>query len=320
MKLEASLRLLRSRTMTLIRPKANMAHLLRERLNQPGIIMLPGAFNAITAKLAEATGFEGVYVTGAGLANGMTGYPDIGMLTMTEVVQFAGYIADAVEIPVLCDADTGYGEALQVVRTVQQFEQAGVAGIHLEDQLSPKRCGHLEGKQLVTVEEMQAKIAAAITARQNPAFLIIARVDARGVTSMEDAIKRAQAYIEAGADMIFPEALQSQEEFEAFAKALPNIPLIANMTEFGQSPYLSAQDFEALGYKIVIFPMTTFRVMMKAAKDALTELRQTGSQKGFLDKMQTRQELYQLIDYPAYARLDQRFSLQGQRGTTEVEV
>lgn len=293
--------------MPINRPKTHQATQLRKRLNQPGIITMPGAFNAASAKLIEAADFEGVYITGAGLINGMTGYPDIGLLSMTEVVQFAGYIAEAVDIPTICDADTGYGEALQVVRTVQQFEKAGIAGIHLEDQLSPKRCGHLEGKQLIPIEDMQAKIAAALTARQNPDFLIIARVDARSVNGFEDAVTRAKAYVEAGADMIFPEALQSEEEFAQFANAV-DCPLLANMTEFGKSPYLSSADFEALGYKIVIFPMTAFRVMMKAVQDLLLALKQTGSQQGFLERMQTRRELYELIDYPAYHALDKQFS------------
>lgn len=298
---------LRCKSMTLNRPKTHMGSRLRKRLEEPGIMMMPGAFNAATAKLIESLGFEGVYITGAGLINGITGYPDIGLLSLTEVVQFAGYIADAVEVPVICDADTGYGEALQVIRTVQQFEKAGIAGIHLEDQLSPKRCGHLEGKQLIPVEEMQAKIAAAVTARQNPGFVVIARVDARGVTGLDDAIYRAKAYIEAGADMIFPEALIAQEEFAQFARSV-EVPMLANMTEFGKTPYLSAQDFEALGYKIVIFPMTAFRVMMRSIKDALMELKQTGTQEGFLDRMQTRQELYELIDYAAYNNLDKQLS------------
>lgn len=293
--------------MTINRPKTDMADTLRARLNQPGILMMPGAFNAATAKLIEAVGFEGVYVTGAGLINGVTGYPDIGLLSMSEVVQFAGYIAEAVDIPVICDADTGYGEALQVMRTVQQFEKAGVAGIHLEDQVSPKRCGHLEGKQLISIDDMEAKLAAALSARQNPNFMIIARVDARGVTGLEDAITRAKAYAAAGADMIFAEAMQSEEEFAQFAKAV-DIPLLANMTEFGKSPYLSAQDFEALGYKIVIYPMTAFRVMMKAAQGVYEEIKRTGTQKAYLQQMQTRQELYQLIDYSEYDTLDKQFS------------
>lgn len=304
--------------MTLNHPKANAADRLKKRLEQPGILVMPGAFNAITAKLIESIGFEGVYITGAGLANGTTGYPDIGMLTMTEMTQLAGYIAEAVEIPAICDADTGYGEALQVMRTVEQFEKAGLAGIHIEDQLAPKRCGHLEGKQLITIEEMQAKIVAATSTRQNPNFSIIARVDARGVNGLADAISRAKAYVEAGADMIFAEALQSKEEFAEFAKAV-NHPLLANMTEFGKSPYLSAQDFDAMGYKIVIFPMTAFRVMMKAVQAAFIELKQTGTQYGFLDRMQTRQELYELIDYPAYDALDKQFSRQSHHGK-EVEV
>lgn len=296
--------------MTVNAPKSNAASMLRKRLDEPGIIPMPGAFNAITAKAVEAAGFEGVYITGAGLINGMTGYPDIGLLSATEITQFAGYMASAVSIPVICDADTGYGEALQVMRTVELFEQAGVAGIHLEDQVAPKRCGHLDGKQLISIEDMQTKINAAKHARQNPDFLLIARVDARGVTGFEDTVTRAKAYLEAGADMIFTEALQSREEFADFARQV-NGPLLANMTEFGKSPYLSAQDFDALGYKIVIFPMTTFRVMMKAVEEALTELKTTGTQAGFLDKMQTRQELYQLIDYAAYDTLDKQFSVEG---------
>jgi methylisocitrate lyase len=293
--------------MTMNHPKWGMPSVLKKRLNEPGILVLPGAFNAITAKLIQSLGFEGVYVTGAGLINGVTGYPDIGLLSMSEITQLAGYIAEAADVPVICDADTGYGEALQVMRTVQQFERAGIAGIHLEDQLSPKRCGHLEGKQLISIEDMQAKIAAAVSARQNPDFLIIARADARSVNGMDDAISRAKAYVEAGAEMIFPEALESKEEFLQFAKAMPHVPLLANMTEFGKSPYLSAQDFEALGYKIVIFPMTAFRVMMKAVETALLTLKQTGTQAGFLDNMQTRQALYQLIDYSSYDRLDKQF-------------
>ncbi len=295
--------------MSLNRPKTQMAKALRQRLNQPGILVMPGAFNAITAKQIQDVGFEGVYLTGAGLINGMTGYPDIGLLTMTEVVQFAGYVASAVDIPVICDADTGYGEGMQVIRTIQEFERAGIAGVHLEDQVAPKRCGHLEGKQVVSIEEMQTRIAAAVQARQNPDFVIIGRVDARAVTDLDDAIARAKAYVEAGADMIFPEAMQSEDEFARFAKAV-QVPLLANMTEFGKSPYLSAQDFDALGYKIVIFPMTAFRVMMKAVRDVLVELKETGTQRGFLDRMQTRQELYQLIDYPGYDTLDKQLSRQ----------
>ena len=293
--------------MTVNRPKYDMPSQLRRRLNEPGILVLPGAFNAITAKMIEAVGFEGVYVTGAGLINGITGYPDIGLLSMPEIVAATGYIADAVNVPVICDADTGYGEALQVMQTVQRFEKAGLAGIHIEDQVAPKRCGHLDGKQLVSVETMQSKLRAATEARSNPDFMIIARVDARGVSGLEDSILRAKAYMEAGADMIFAEALQSREEYAQFAKAV-NAPLLANMTEFGKTPYLSAQDFDALGYKIVIFPMTAFRVMMNAVQSALVTLKETGTQQGLLEGMQTRKALYELIDYPAYDALDKRFS------------
>lgn len=293
--------------MTVNTPKQGMGRRLRARLNEPGIITLPGVFNAAVARMAVQTGFEAAYITGAGLINGVAGLPDIGLLSATEITQLAGYIADSVDIPVICDADTGYGEALQVMRTVQLFEQAGVAGIHLEDQVAPKRCGHLGGKQVVDIATMQAKIAAACSARKDPDFLIIARVDSRSVNGMEDAIARAQAYVEAGADMIFPEAMETREEFAQMARGVP-VPMMANMTEFGKSPYLSSKDFEALGYRMVIFPMTAFRVMMKAVEDAFSEIRREGTQTGLLDRMQTRQELYKLLDYQAYDELDQAFS------------
>ncbi len=280
------------------------ATVLRQRLNQPGIITMPGAYNAMTARMIQQNGFEAVYITGAGLINSMTGYPDIGMLSVTEVTQLAGNIADAVSIPCICDADTGFGESLQITRTIQLFEKAGIAGVHLEDQVMPKRCGHLDGKQVVTIEQMQTRIASALAARQNPDFMVIARVDARAIEGLDAAITRAKAYVEAGADMIFAEAMQSREEFEAMSRALPNTPLLANMTEFGKSPYLSAADFEALGYKVVIFPMTLFRLMMHAAQEMLGVLKRDGSQQAMLDKMQTRQSLYDVIDYSAYNALD----------------
>jgi len=293
--------------MSVNHPKTGMARRLRSRLNEPGIITLPGVFNAAVARVAMHSGFEAAYITGAGLINGVTALPDIGLLSPTEITRLAGYIADAVDIPVICDADTGYGEALQVMRTVQLFEQAGVAGIHLEDQVSPKRCGHLGGKQVIDIDSMQAKIAAACSARKDSDFLIIARVDSRSVNGMDDAIARAHAYVEAGADMIFPEAMETREEFAQMARAV-SVPMMANMTEFGKSPYLSCKDFEALGYRMVIFPMTAFRVMMKAVEVAFDEIRREGTQTGLLDRMQTREELYRLLDYAAYDDLDKQFS------------
>lgn len=268
------------------------------------IVVMPGVFNAITAKLAEQAGFDALYLSGAGVTNSLTGFPDIALLTQTEMVQQARYVAQATFLPVIADADTGYGEALNVVRTVREMEHAGLAGIHLEDQVSPKRCGHLQGKQVIPAEEMAKKVRAAVHARSDPDFLVIARTDARGVNGLEDAITRALRYLEAGADAIFPEALRSPEEFEEFARRVP-APLLANMTEFGQTPYLSVQDFARMGYAMVIFPMTAFRVMMKAAEEAYAELKRTGTQSALLHRMQTRQELYTLLRYAEYERLDQ---------------
>ncbi len=261
-----------------------------------GAVLLPGVPNAAMARQVERAGFDAVYISGAGMANATAGVPDIGLLTSTEVAQLAGYIADAVTIPAIVDADTGFGGAENVARTIRQLEQAGLAGCHIEDQEFPKRCGHLAGKEVVDVEEMVGKIKAAVAARRDRDFLIIARTDARAVEGFDSAVKRAQRYVEAGADGIFPEALQSNEEFKAFAREM-KAPLLANMTEFGKSPLLSFQELSNLGYKMVIFPMSAFRVSMKASDEFLRDLKKRETQSGWLDKMQTRKELYELLDY-----------------------
>jgi methylisocitrate lyase len=261
-----------------------------------GCVMMPGAFNAGTARLVERAGFPAVYVSGAGLANATAGVPDIGLLTLSEVAQLAGYIAEAVRIPALVDADTGFGGSESTARAVQLFERAGLAGLHLEDQVFPKRCGHLAGKELVPVEEMTAKIAAAARSRRDPDFLIVARTDARSVESFEAAVQRALIYLKSGADAIFPEALESAKEFREFARRV-RVPLLANMTEFGRSPLLSARQLAAMGYRMVIFPLTAFRVSMKAAENCLRDLKRRGTQRAWLERMQTRQELYDLLEY-----------------------
>jgi methylisocitrate lyase len=281
------------------------ARRLRELL-AAGPVMLPGAFNALTARLAERAGFPALYVSGAGLSNGVAGLPDVGLLTLTEMAQFAGYIARAVKVPVLADADTGFGEAFNVERTVREFETAGVAGIHLEDQQMPKRCGHLSGKSLVPAEEMVAKIRAAAAARRDPDFLLVARTDARGVSGFEDAVGRAKLYLAAGADMIFVEALENRGEFAEFARRV-QAPLLANMTEFGKSPPLTFAELAEMGYRAVIFPLTAFRVAMKAAEEAYRELLSAGSAAALLPRMQTRQELYDALDYRGYEERDRRF-------------
>ena len=279
---------------------------LRELIAQ-GTFVLPGAFNALTAMQIERAGFDAVYVSGAGIA-AARGLPDIGLLSMAEVVADAGAIAGSVAIPAVADADTGYGPPLSVMRTVEAFEQAGLAGIHLEDQESPKKCGHLPDKRLVSVAEMAQKIGAAVQARRDRDFLIVARTDARAVEGLDGAVKRARAYVDAGADAIFPEALESVEEFKAFAQALRKegvtVPLVANMTEFGKTPYLTIKEFEALGYRLVLFPVTALRVATKAIEAMLDELRSLGTQQRSLDKMQTRQQLYELLRYAEYEKWD----------------
>ena len=268
---------------------------LRELIAK-GAIMLPGVPNAAIARQVEQLGFDAVYVSGAGLANATAGVPDIGLLTLTEVAQLAGYIAMAVKIPAIVDADTGFGGSENVARTIHELEVAGLAGCHIEDQQFPKRCGHLAGKSLIDVEEMAEKIEAAAGSRRDPDFMIIARTDARAVEDFDRTVHRAQRYIEAGADAIFPEALQNPGEFRDFAREV-DVPLLANMTEFGKSPLLSFTELAGLGYRMVIFPQSALRVSMKATEGFLRALKKSGTQKGCLDEMQTREELYKLLDY-----------------------
>jgi methylisocitrate lyase len=265
-------------------------------LLKSGCVAMPGVPNAAMARQVERAGFSAVYISGAGLANATAGVPDIGLLSLTEVVQLAGYVANAVKIPALVDADTGFGGAESVARTIFELEGAGLAGCHIEDQEFPKRCGHLAGKTLIPAEEMGEKIKAAVRARRNGDFLIMARTDARAVESFDDAVKRARMYIDAGADAIFPEALQSVDEFKAFAREV-KVPLLANMTEFGKSPLLTFSELEELGYRMVIFPMSAFRVAMKTTGEFFRALKEEGTQAAWVDRMQTRKELYELLDY-----------------------
>ena len=261
-----------------------------------GIVVLPGVPNASMARQVERAGFDAVYISGAGLANCTAGLPDVGILTLNEVATLAGFIAHAVRIPAIVDADTGFGGAENVGRTIYELERAGLAGCHLEDQEFPKRCGHLTGKRLVSVDEMSAKIRAAVAAKQARDFLLIARTDSRDLEGFDGAVKRAQAYVEAGADAIFPEALQSREEFREFAGEL-KVPLLANMTEFGKSPSLNVSELDELGYRMVIFPQSAFRVSMKTTAEFFRALKQAGSADGWLDRMQTRKELYETLGY-----------------------
>jgi len=273
---------------------------------QADSIAIPGVFNALVAKMAERLGFQAVYLSGGALS-AAAGVPDIGLLSLNDFVEFARTLAQATALPVLCDADTGFGEVLNVERTVHLFEHAGVAGIHLEDQVMPKRCGHLAGKKLVEPEVMATKIRAAVAARQDRDFVIIARTDARGVTNFDDAVRRAQLYLDAGADAIFPEALESAEEFAAFARAV-KAPLVANNTEFGRSPNLDMTEFGNLGYRMVLFPLTAFRSALKAAQETLDDIAKKGHQRDRLPSMLTRAELYDLIDYAGYEARERAYS------------
>ncbi len=270
-----------------------------------GPIAVPGVFNALVARMAERLGFRAVYLSGAALS-ASTGLPDVGLLTLTEFADEARRIAAATTLPLLCDADTGFGEALNVERTVRLLENAGAAGLHLEDQQLPKRCGHLSGKQLVAPEVMAAKVRAAVAARRDPDFVIIARTDARGVNGFDDAVQRARLYLQAGADAIFPEALENAEEFAAFARAVP-APLLANMTEFGRSPLLDFPTLAEMGYRLVLYPVTTLRSALRAAQQTLADILTKGHQRDRLPQMLTRAELYELLDYAGYEQRDRAY-------------
>jgi methylisocitrate lyase len=258
--------------------------------------MVPGAHEPLAALLAKRAGFEALYLSGAALS-ASRGFPDLGVLTMDELLAAARAITRVADLPLIVDGDTGYGEVLNILRLVRELDEAGVAAMHIEDQEMPKRCGHLEGKHLVPVDEMVSRLRAALKARRE--MLIIARTDARSVTGMEDAIARAQAYADAGADMIFPEGLQSAAEFAAFRQAVAS-PLMANMTEFGKTPYLTAVQFQALGYGLVIYPVSSLRLAAKAMEIGYETLRDAGTLEGLLPRMLTREELYDVIQYKAH--------------------
>jgi methylisocitrate lyase len=282
---------------------------LRELMAQDTVVM-PGVFNGISAVLAHKAGAQALYLSGAGITNAQLGVPDIALGTLTEFAQQAAYVTQVAPVPVLSDADTGFGEALNVVRTVIEMERAGLAGIHIEDQVSPKRCGHLDGKAVVAPSDMARKIRAAVDSKRDPNFLVVARTDARGVEGLGSTLERAKLYVDAGADAIFPEGLTSEEEFEAVRRAV-DVPLLANMTEFGKTPIIPVSRFRDLGYQMVIFPMTAFRVMLKALDEAFGELLASGTQANMLDRMRTRQELYERIDYSAYDGKDRSWAQEG---------
>ncbi len=275
----------------------------RAGLESGKILKFPGAHAPLVSMEIERQGFDGIYISGAALSSDL-GLPDIGLTTLSEVTQRGRQIARVTSLPAIIDIDTGFGEPMSAARTVIELEELGIAGCHLEDQENPKRCGHLDNKSLVSRDEMARKIMAAAEAKIDPNFMLFARTDARASEGMDAAIDRAKAYVDAGAGAIFPEAMEGEKEFEIFRKAI-DVPMMANMTEFGKSPLLSAPQLENLGYNLVIYPMTTVRLAMGAVRDGLAEIAETGTQNGLIDKMHSRKELYDLIRYQDYNNYDQ---------------
>lgn len=282
---------------------------LRELLEREPIVVAPGAFSPLVGLVARQVGFRALYFSGAAYSASLA-MPDLGLLSLPDVAQAVHRLARATGLPVIADADTGFGEALNVAATVEALEHAGAAAVQLEDQVMPKKCGHLPDKAVVPAEEMVRKVAAAARIRRD--LLIVARTDARATHGFDEAVRRARMYVEAGADLVFPEALESEEEFEAFARAVP-APLLANMTEFGKTPYIPVERFRQWGYRVVIFPVTALRVAMKAVEEAFRALQARGTQRDLLGRMQTRAELYELIGYQQYEAFDREVAQESQR-------
>lgn len=278
------------------------------RLMAAGTVVAPGVYDGLSAVSAVKAGATALYLSGGALTNALLGVPDIALATLTEFAAAAARITAVAGVPVLSDSDTGFGGATNTFRTVIEMERAGLAGIHLEDQFSPKRCGHLDGKSLVEATEMEAKLRAGVEARRDPSFVLCARTDARGVSGMADAIDRARRYVAAGADMVFPEGLAGEDEFAEFRAAVRDVPLLANMTEFGKTPLIPASRFAELGYALVIFPVTMMRAALRTLDDGYAELLATGTQAGLMDRLRTRKELYERIDYASYDEREARWS------------
>lgn len=280
---------------------------LRELLNSGQTIVAPGAFDPLAARLVEEAGFAAVYMTGFGTSAALLGRPDVGLLTMTEMADSAGRIAACVDIPLIADADTGYGNPLNVIRTVGAYEAAGVAGLHIEDQVAPKKCGHMEGKLVISAGEMAQKVRAAADARTDPDFVIIARTDARAVEGLDSALDRARRYRDAGADALFIEALVSEAEIEAAAAAFPDVPLLFNWAEGGKTPQVSLDRLTELGYRIVIFPIGTLLAATAAMRRILTEIATAGTPASLLGELPTFGEFTDFIGLPEVGEIEQRY-------------
>ena len=283
-----------------------------KKLRSGKLLRFPGAYNPLVAKLIEQIGYDGIYVSGGVMANDL-GFPDIGLTTLNDVANRSHQIARVTNLPTIIDIDTGFGEPMNVSRTIQTIETLGVSGCHIEDQTNPKRCGHLDNKELVSTQDMVKKIKAATDARVDKNFLIIARTDANAVEGLDKTIARCKAYVDAGADMIFPEAMKDESEFEKMRKELSSY-LLANMTEFGKSKLLTKEELENLGYNLVIYPVTTQRLAMKNVEDGLRQIFEEGHQNNVIDKMQTRKRLYEIVDYEKYGEFDQSIFNFSQKG------
>ncbi len=280
---------------------------LRAAVQQENPLQVVGAINAFAAKLAQSHGFRALYLSGAGVANASFGLPDLGMTSLNDVCEDVRRITDATDLPLLVDADTGWGAAFNIARTTRELVRSGAAGMHLEDQVAAKRCGHRPGKELVTTAEMADRIRAAVDGRTDDQFVIMARTDAHGVEGQEAAVERATAYVEAGADMIFAEALGSLDEYRQFTAAV-RVPVLANITEFGKTPLFTTQELAAAGVRLVLYPLSAFRAMNKAALAVYGAIRRDGTQRSVVDLMQTRTELYDVLGYHDYERkLDELF-------------
>ena len=283
-----------------------------KKLKSGKLLRFPGAYNPLVAKLIEQIGYDGIYVSGGVMANDL-GFPDIGLTTLNDVANRSHQIARVTNLPTIIDIDTGFGEPMNVSRTIQTIETLGISGCHIEDQTNPKRCGHLDNKELVSTQDMVKKIKAATDARVDKNFLIIARTDANAVEGLDKTIARCKAYVDAGADMIFPEAMKDESEFEKMRKELSSY-LLANMTEFGKSKLLTKKELENLGYNLVIYPVTTQRLAMKNVEDGLRQIFEEGHQNNVIDKMQTRKRLYEIVDYEKYGEFDQSIFNFSQKG------
>lgn len=280
----------------------------RESIHSDGILVAPGAYDAASAKLAEQAGADVVYVSGSSVSTSVHGYPDVGVTTLTEMVDRAGQVAGAVDVPVFSDADTGYGNPINVRRTVEEFERAGVAGIHVEDQVFPKKCGHFEGKDVISTDEMVSKLRAAVDAREDDDFVVIARTDARAVEGFEAALDRSEAYLDAGADVIFFEAPESVAELEAVAERI-DAPLLANMTEGGKTPMLTAAELDDLGYDVALFPATGFKAVLATLRDVYGDIVEKGTQQDVLDELVTWEGRNEITGLDEITELEERYAV-----------